>query len=453
MVDMNPDSNLLDYLDESFYLDFRAQGHGVMIQYVWIYEHEVDFEGLRRFQRNLGHSLLSRCVEDSPIPGGRAHWVRWQPPADLDVAAQPRPFSEIPTWADEQAALPIDIENGPPWRLAVQPMVSGGAGVTLIVAHGVGDGVGAVNAISDAVNGVQVDLGYPPRHARRTFQALRADARQLIRDLPQIAKAVVTAPRAAKELPLRMRPAATSRALVRQDGTNPDQLVRMPAVAVFIDPEQWDQRAAALGGNSIALFIGICARLCGRLNWVDTDGLANVTIPVNERRPGDTRGNALTGVMMTVDPAQALDLPKIRADVKTALSGAERMRALVTAPLPLTPLVPKFVANRLQRVLLRSANITCSHVGATDPATNRPDGSDAEWCYVKHARDDELVTRGFLKRAGGFFFPIGQARVGGRVFITIGYCDADGTTTPEWLAELVTDVLGEFGLTPTTMMW
>jgi diacylglycerol O-acyltransferase len=447
-----PESNLLDYLDESFYLDFRAQGHGVMIQYVWIYEHDVDFDGLRRFYRNLGHSLLSRCVEDSPMPMGRARWVQWHPPADFDVAAQARPFDDIPAWVDEQAALPIDIENGPPWRLAILPIVGGGAAVTLIVGHAVGDGVGALNAIVDAVNGVQVDPGYPPPHTRRKFQALGADARQLIRDLPQIVRAIASAPRAAKELPLRVRPGTKSRALVRQDGTDPNQLVRLPALTVFIDPESWDQQAAALGGNSIALFIGITARLCGRLNWVDNDGLANVAIPVNERKPGDTRGNALTAVLMTVDPAHALDLPMIRAEVKVALAGAEDTRKLVTAPLPLMPLVPTFVANRLQRVLLRSANITCSHIGMLDPTANRPDGTDAEWFYAKHARDDEMLTRGFLRRAGGIFFPVGQGRVGGRVFLTIAYSDADATTTPEGLTELVTGVLDEFGITPTTVM-
>ncbi len=101
--------NVLDYLDESFYMDFRAQGHGPQIQFVWIYDHDVDLAALRRFHQNLGTGLLSRCVERSPLPFGRSRWVKWTPPADFDIAERARPRSELAAWVDEQSSVPIQI--------------------------------------------------------------------------------------------------------------------------------------------------------------------------------------------------------------------------------------------------------------------------------------------------------------------------------------------------------
>jgi hypothetical protein len=451
---MNAANNVLDYMDESFFLDFRAQGHGVMIQFVWIYEHDVDLVALGRFHQNLGHGLLSRRIEHSPLPFGRSRWVQWNPPAEFEIAEKARPRSELTAWTDEQAAVPISLDPGPPWRLAVQPLLEGGAAVTLVVAHGVADGVGLSNAVSDAVNGVTTDLGYPPAHSRTKVRALREDARQLIRDLPHVLKALVTAPKAAKELPLRLRPGLKSGLVRRGGATKSSAVVRvntggdepLPSVTALVDTESWDERAKSMGGTSNSLLIGLTLRLCDVFRWLDADGLVNLTIPVNEREAEDTRGNALTGVSLTLQPSLAADLVAIRAAVKAALSRLSELRNLILAPLPLTPFVPTFIADRFQYVLFRSANITCSHAGDLDPATNRPDGTEAEWFYARHARAEEMADRDFLRRAGGLFFPVASGRLGGRVYVSVCYANADGSTTTEWLTDVVRQVFDEFDL-------
>jgi len=448
-------SNVLDYMDESFFLDFRAQGHGPMIQFVWIYDHDVDYEGLRRFHQSLGKGLLGRCVEDSPLPGGRSRWVRWSPPDDFEIAGRGRPRSDIPEWIDEQSAILIDIESGPPWRLAVQPLLEGGAAVTLVVGHGVADGVGMSDAVADAVNGTGVDFGYPPANSRTRPQALFRDLRQFFRDVPQMAKAFMLAPRAAKQLPLRPRPGLGRQIVYREKGSKAVTvrssealgLARLPALAVLIPTEHWDQVAESLGGTSNSLLIGLTLKLCDNLGWLDSQGLANVTIPINERIPGDTRGNALTGAAMVFDPAKATDLKGIRATVRSKLSELDDMRRFVLGPLPLTPLVPKMIANRFQDVLFKSSNITCSHAGDLDPATNRPDGTDAERFFARQARAPELFSRALLKRVGGVFFPIASGRLAGHVYISICYSDADASMTRERLRDVVSDALGTFDLT------
>ena len=456
-----PVDNVLDYMDESFFLDFRAQGHGAMIQFIWIYERDVDLVALRRFHHNLGNSLLSRCVEPSPLPGGRSRWVAWSPPDDFDVAEKPRPRSELTAWTDEQAALPIALEGGPPWRLAVQPLTEGGAAVSLLVSHAVGDGVGINDAVVDAVRGTGHNLGYPAPHSRTRVRALLDDARQLIRDLPGVARALLLSPRAAKEVPMRVRAGLDkNKSLARRDQTAAPParrgpgtdlartgIARLPSVTVLVDTGHWDECAASLGGTSNSLLIGFTSKLCAILGWVDSDGMANIAIPVNERKPGDTRGNALTSTAMTVDPAEATDLRGIRAGVKAALTTLTEVRDTIMAPLALIPFVPKFAANRFQTVLQKSANITCSHFGDLDPAVNRPDGTDADWFYARHARTPDLADPALLRRAGGMFFPVASGRLGGRLYASICYSDAAASTTTDDLAAAVRRALDEFGVT------
>lgn len=452
-------SNVLDYMDEGFFRDFKAQGHATMIQFIWVYERDVDLTALRRFHRNLGFGLLGRCIERSPIPFGRSRWVAWEPPADFEIVKAARPRSELIEWTDEQAALPIDLEKGPPWRLAVQPLAEGGSAVSLLVAHAIADGVGLNNAVADAVNGVGKAIGYPSAHAQTRSHAVLSDLRQLLRDVPGMLKALVFLPLSAKAVPMRKR-ASAGTALTRRLGGSPPavrvpitdldvanpQRGRLPSVTVLVDTEHWDEIAESLGGRSNSLFIGFSTKLCEILGWLDKDGLADIVIPVNERHPGDTRGNALTSASITVDPTTATDLRAIRGAVKAALVRLAENRSRIMAPIALTPLLPVPLANRLQTVLQKSANVTCSHFGDLDPAVNRPDGTDADMFYARHARTPDMADPALLRRAGGIFFPIASGRLGGRLYASICYSDADGTTTVEQLVVAVRRALDEFGL-------
>lgn len=453
-------SNVLDYMDEAFFRDFKAQGHATMIQFIWVYHREVDLNALKRFHRNLGIGLLGRCIERSPLPFGRSRWVAWAPPEEFEVAEVARSRSELIEWTDEQAGLPIDLEAGPPWRLAVQPLAEGGSAVSLLVAHAIADGVGLNNAVADAVNGVRKAIGYPCPRAQTRSHAVLSDARQLLRDIPGMLKALMLLPLSAKAVPMRKR-AIPGKALARRPGNGSVAVRvattdidvagpprrRLPSLTVLVDTGHWDETARSLGGTSNSLFIGFGTKLCEILGWLDTDGLADIVIPVNERQPGDTRGNALTSTSITVDPATATDLRSIRGAVKGALVRLAENRSRIMAPLALTPLIPAPVANRLQTVLQKSANVTCSHFGDLDPAVNRPDGTDADMFYARHARAPDMADPALLRRAGGIFFPVASGRLGGRLYASICYSNADGTTTVERLAAAVRGALDEFGLT------
>ncbi|MEI7544413.1 MAG: hypothetical protein WCJ53_06280 [Mycobacteriaceae bacterium] len=434
--------NTLDYIDQASFLGLRALGHGPVIQFTWIYTRDVDLDGLRRFHRNLGHGLLGRRIERSPLPFGRHRWIAWPGPADIDVASSARPRSEVQIWLDEQAALPIDPEFGPPWRLTVQPITGGGAAVSLVLSHTVADGVGATIAVVEAANGANRNLGYPAAVRSSKIAALLADSRIFVRDIPSMFRAAIAAARV-----VRSQGDAISTSVrdskIKEAGS--DQPVTISMVTVYADAELWDSRAAELGGTPTSLFIGLTCRLGWRLGWLNDQGVVEITVPVNDRTDGDTRGNALTQVSMTVDPAEVYtDLSMVRADLKTALTTLGDVRHELLTPLPLVPLVPKAVARRLEGMIISTGVIGSSNLGQFDPAANRPDGTDADLFAVRMA---EALTRADVRRTGGSFFPVVTGRVNGRIFISVGYTNADDTTTRADVTKWVRETLEDFGLT------
>ena len=434
--------NTLDYIDQASFLGLRALGHGPVIQFSWIYGHDVDLDALRRFHRSLGRGLLGRRIQRSPLPFGRHRWIAWPGPADIAVAAAALPRGEVYSWFDEQAALPIDPEYGPSWRLAIQPIAEGGAAVSLVLSHTIADGVGAAIAVTEAAKGINRDIGYPAVPGDSKVTALLADSRRAIREIPAMFRAAVAAAKLART---RGDSLAASVRETKSRDQGADRPVTIPMVTVYADAGQWDARAAELGGTPTSLFIGLTCRLGGRLGWVNDRGLVGITVPVNERTEGDTRGNALTQVSMTVDPEQVCaDLSTVRADLKTALSGLGEARHELLTPLPLVPLVPKAVARRLEGMVISTGVIGSSNLGQFDPAANRPDGTDADHFAVRMA---ENLTLADIGRTGGSFFPVVTGRVNGQIFISVGYTNAEDTTTREQIITWVRDTLEDFELT------
>ena len=67
--------NRLALVDQGFFAGHRAIGQTEVMQVVWVYEHAIDFDGLKRFHHNLGYGLFGRRIERSPLPFGRHRWV------------------------------------------------------------------------------------------------------------------------------------------------------------------------------------------------------------------------------------------------------------------------------------------------------------------------------------------------------------------------------------------
>ncbi|OBI81005.1 hypothetical protein A9X00_09940 [Mycobacterium sp. 1245805.9] len=441
-----PVDNRLAHVDQAVFLMMRAV-HGTQVQFIWVYDRGVNIDGLQRFQRNLGRGLLGRRVERSPIPFARDHWVTAPAPEELDIAATPRRRDDVSAWADERVRLPIDPEWGPGWHLGVLPLEGGGAAISLVVSHTIVDGIGLVQAIADAAEGRTRDLGYPPARSRTVGRALREDLRRTVKELPDVAHALVATARRA--WPDRKEFASSIKAAPSSPKTaGDDRAVEVPALTAYLDPAEWDSRAKSLGASSNSLVAGIACRLAVRVGRVRPDGMVTLRFPVSLRTEGDTRGNALTVVDVAVDPTHATtDLSDTQVKISQAiLAGMENPDEEFLATFPLAAMVPKRLNRRLAGMAAGGASlpVTVSNFGDLSAAVNRPDGTDADYAYMRSYEPD--IKKSTLEHIGGQLF-VGSGRGNGKIFIRISAYVLGRENTKDELREIISRTFAEFDLT------
>jgi hypothetical protein len=439
-------SNVLDLFDETIFRFEQATGVTSVGQCAWVYNRDIDIDGVRRFHHHLQRGRLSRRIERSPLPFGRHRWVSPSGESELEVVATPRPREEFEAWLSEQAATPLDAEHGPGWHLAVLPFTDGGAGLSLTVLHSLVDGMAGCLAVAEAVSGYDGAINWPATGSRRRWQALCEDARQTTSDLPEIGRALVAAATAAR-LARRERgsnaAAAASPAL-----SHDDEVITIPTATMFINGDEWDARAAALGGTANTLLAGLAGRLAQHMGRVTSDGSVTLAIPVSERTADDTRANAVTNVDVTVDPTPAMtDLRQIRAAIKQALIHRQGVSDERWALLPLVPLLPKRLAKRCVGVATgRATGVVSSNLGAIPPAINRPDGTDADFIWVRSLYPD--MTKQTMERTGGVLALL-SARVDRQVFISVQAYQPGQLNTNIALQQAFSRTLDDFSLVAT----
>jgi diacylglycerol O-acyltransferase / wax synthase len=440
--DLTKMSNVLDLVDQTVFLGERATGATCLGQCVWVYDRAIDIDALRQFHHRFQRGRLSRRIERSPLPFGRHRWVWPSDPSDLEIVATPRPREEFDAWLNEQAAIPLDAEHGPGWHLAVLPFTDGGAGVSLVVSHCLADGLGGCLAVVEAACGYDNAISWPAAGSRRRWRALREDARQTARDIPDIGRAIVAAARLARHNRGSAR-AATPRPLPAAT----DERITLPMATIFVDADEWDARADALGGTSNALLAGLAARLAQRVGRVTADGSVTLAMPVNDRTANDARANAVTNVDVTVDPAPATtDLREMRAAIKQALIGHREVPDERWALLPLIPLLPKRLFARMVSVAAGGAtSVVSSNLGAVNPAMNRPDGTDADYFAMKSLYPG--MTKATMHRAGGVLALL-SGRAHGQVFVSV-LAYQPGSSKDDLRPDL-SNTLNDFSLTGTT---
>ncbi len=442
--------NRLAYLDHAPYLLLRATGEDPIMQCVWVYEHRVDFDALKQFHHNLGYGLAARRIERSSLRFGRPRWVSsLGPPLDIDIAECARPRAEVGDWADERAHLHTDPEWGPGWHLGVLPLTDGSTAISLVGSHCLADGVGAMVAIFDAVKGNSRDLGYPPPGSRTRLRAMLSDVKQSALDVPEVARALAGAAKLAirhRRDIARPAPSVPTRVL----GAEGDQLrdVVAPAISIHVDLDDWDARARTLGGNSYSLLAGFAAKLGERLGrrCADHRGVTLV-IAVSDRGENDTRANALSSVNVSVDPSQVTtDLSSTRVTIRHALKALREKPDERLQILPLIPFVPMRAVKPVADLVFGPADlpVSCSNFGDIDVAVGRPDGTDAEFVFLRGL--NRHVPRQVLEQRGGFLSLV-SGRIGGKIAITVSAYQPGATNSKPRLRELAAQTLAEFNLT------
>ena len=432
----------------------RVTGPKQVMQVLWVYEHPIDFDGLRRFHHNLGSSLLGRRIERSPLPFARYRWVLDRGPSGIDVAEQARPRAEVSDWADERSQLPVDPESGPSWHLGVLPLTDGSTAVSLVISHYVLDGLGLVVTGIEAIMGNTRDLGYPPPRSRTRLRALVEDARETARQAPDIGRALVAAAKQARDHRQDIaRPQPSHAPALRAgDGDSvADPVVVVPTVTVLVDLADWDARAEALGGTSKTLVAGFVAKFGDHLGRRRADDhTVTLQLPISIRTEGDMRANALSFARVSVDPTRVTtDLSDVRTEIKQALATlAETPDEEASRVASLIPFIPRRVLKRLSElehtVLSDALPVLCSNLGDMGSVVCHLDGSDAE--FVTGRLTFQNLTRQWLERMGGLM-TVQSWRLHSRIVVSIGAYQPGAENTRLAVRELAARTLDDFNLT------
>ena len=230
----------------------------------------------------------------------------------------------------------------------------------------------------------------------------------------------------------------------------PNEQVDIPLATVFIDMHEWDACAEKLGGTSNSLLAGFAAKFAQRVGRVTPgEGLATLSMPLNQRIDGDTRANAVGNIDLTVDPTKvAADLRELRAAVKKALIRAQDIPDEKYALLPLVPFLSERLVKKMVDVAGGCSTNTCSsNLGDIDIAASRPDGAEADSFSMRCLYP--RVTRATMHRAAGVLAML-SGRVNGRVFISVLAYDPAQPTSNQDLHETISRTLADFSLTATT---
>jgi hypothetical protein len=447
--DARPD-NRMALVDQGFFAGQRAAGQNEVMQVVWLYEHALDVDGLRRVHRNLGRGLLGRRIERSPLPFGRHRWVEDRGPSDIDFADRARPRSDLSDWADERAQLPTDPERGPGWHLGVLPLTDGSTAVSLVASHYLLDGLGLIVALIDAILGNARDLGYPPPRSRSRLRAAVQDARQTARDTPQVGRAIVAAARMARKQAGRRHDASSPvprPVTLRDDGDAP---VVVPGVTIAIDLDEWDARAKVLGGTSNTLAAALTAKLGERMGRRhDYDGAVTVQLVVSERTEDDPRAMAVSIARVSVDSTRVTtDLRDARDAIKQALKTRRDMPDETLELAALIPFTPKRTWKRGVAAALTDPDrpVVYSNLGDVGSIVSLVDGTHCEYAYARGTR--QQVTRQWLERMGGQMQLLSfRLPVVGKIFIHVLAYQPGRENTKSALRALVAQTLAEFELT------
>lgn len=438
----------LALLDQAAFLRLRANGQGSAVQCTWVYDREVDLDALQRFNESLGAGLLGRRVERSRAPFGRHRWVIGYRSPDIALAAR-RPRSEVATWLEARARVPVDPEYGPTFHLGVLPFDGGGAAVTLVTSHCLVDGLGLATAITDAVSGKGRNFDYPQPNSRTRWRAVVEDLVDALVALPAAVRALIATLRIAIQAGSgpRRRPRVHRPPMPVDDG-----LTALPAVIVHTDAAAWEARARSLNGSGNSLFVAYMAELARRRGRVHADGKSvTVVLPVSDRGIDDDRANALTSITLTVERRRVdEDLGAVRADIKDRLTSLSTQPNEMLAGLPLVPFTPRWLARWAEGIAMAADRLPvgCSNMGRFGAPLARIDGGAATDVSIRLVEPG--ITRSRIEQVGGQLFGA-TGTVNGNQFIAVAayQCGADNSVAAT--RELACGVLADLGLQATTV--
>ena len=389
--------NLVALVDQGFFAGHRAIGQQEVMQVVWVYEHAIDFDGLKRFHHNLGYGLSGRrsSVRRCRSAGIGGSWI-----GGRRTSISP----SVPAHAPNSATGPmnahkcaVDPERGPGWHLSVLPLTDGSTAVSLVISHYIVDGVGGLVAVVDAILG---------NNARSSATRHRGRAPDCARWLRMPAKQPGTHPRLpgrssrlAKMTRRNRREAAQSSPAappLAVHGDNGDETVVLPGIAILVDLDHWHARAEALGGTGTTLAAGLAAKLAEHLGRRRrADGAVTLQVVMSNRTEGDTRALAVSFARVSIDPTVlATDLRDARAAIKQSLETLESTPDESSQLAALAPFTPKRMWKQGIEAQLNDPDLPViySNLGDAGMVVSRADGTQCEHAWARGTKATPVAT-------------------------------------------------------------
>lgn len=140
--------------------------------------------------------------------------------------------------------------------------------------------------------------------------------------------------------------------------------------------DEWEARAAALGGSGSTLDTALTAKLgehLGRRHGDDGD--VDMLLVVNDRKAVDTRAVAVSFARFSIDvPQVTTDLRAARTAVKQALKTLRESQDPSAQLAPLTPFTPKWAWKEMVDQGFEDPDppAVCSSLGEVGPVVIRP---------------------------------------------------------------------------------
>ena len=102
--------NVLDPADQLLFDLGRVAGITILLQCFWVYNRDIEIDGLKQFHDHLQRGRLSRRIERSKLRFGRHRWISPNGSPELEIASA-RPRDEFNAWLYEQAKTPLDTRE------------------------------------------------------------------------------------------------------------------------------------------------------------------------------------------------------------------------------------------------------------------------------------------------------------------------------------------------------
>ena len=220
--------------------------------------------------------------------------------------------------------------------------------------------------------------------------------------------------------------------------------VVVPTITIYIDLDDWDARAKALGGNSYSLFAGVAAKLGEHLGRCRSDdGTVTLLIPFSDRTLDDTRANAMSYAKVSVDPTQRnhrlVRRPgRHQAGADNGARGARSGAADPSAD-PVHTEAGGATNGRYDVRLRRFRRVLFQSRRSSPRDWPSLDGTAAEYVMLRGV--DQNVTRQYIESVGGQLVVVGGRLVGKMSMSVVAYQPGGKNSKPD-LRELAAQHAG-----------